>query len=233
MKTIESTLAIFAHPDDVAWTCAGTIVGMTETGEEVDQIMVTSGGYGGDSNKKETRLREERQSMDILGMRELIPLDFPDGELSEEMFGDLVRSILHVIDSAAQKGVVYRRVMSFGPDDGYSGHPDHKIVARAVEYVYRMRDQVKELAQVVMSPEEREFWPNSWKLGNQNILVPQPEITVCRQTNISGTLFKKVNAIHTHASQRDGKNGGLAQIKRVRKVYRRSPFEYWRVNTRS
>lgn len=229
MRTVERTLAIFAHPDDSAWTGAGTIARMTEEGEEVDQVMVTSGGYGGDSKKKETRLREERQSMDILRMRELIPLDFPDGELSEEMFGDLVRAVLHVIDSAKQRGIVYRRMMSFGSEDGFSGHPDHKIVARAVEYAFRIRDQIKELAQVVMSPDERKLWPNAWSLGERQILVPQPDIAECREVNISGTIFKKTEAIRAHTSQYGGDNGGSVQIQRVTKS---KPAEYWRIYTR-
>lgn len=229
MSITEKTLLIFAHPDDVAWTCAGTVARETQAGEKIDQIMVTSGGFGGDESKKDQRLEEERSSMNVLGMETLYPLDFPDGEMSQDMFGDLVGAVVHVIDSARERGIIYRRLMSFGPEDGYSGHPDHKVVARAVEYAFRMRDQIKELAQVMMSPDERELWPDSWNLGERKILVPRPDVARCRDVNISGTIFQKIEAIRTHTSQLAGENGGLAQIQRIQRT---APIEHWRVFTR-
>jgi LmbE family N-acetylglucosaminyl deacetylase len=225
MKLSERDLALFVHPDDNEWVAGGTTALQTSLGRNIDQILVTGGAYKADERVKTTRRLEQRRAMDILGMKVLHPLDFPDGMLTEDMFGEITTSVLHIIDNARSVGVVIDTIYSFGPD-GYTGHDDHKMVARVAEEIFRRRP-VRRLLRVRISPEERMLWPDDWPLGEKRILVPRANIFDCMPVDISGTIYQKMEGIATHTSQLLGDNGGLVQIDRVSRTPRIEYFDVW------
>ncbi|MFV2111749.1 PIG-L deacetylase family protein [Micromonospora sp. LOL_025] len=64
LSDVVRTLAVFAHPDDVDFGCAGTIATWVDEGVDVSYLLVTRGDSGecGDTPRAEVgRLREEEQ----------------------------------------------------------------------------------------------------------------------------------------------------------------------------
>ena len=80
-------LAIGSHPDDIELGCAGTLFMHKKIGDKIFLLIITNGEKGG--NPKH-RIKEAKKSAKIIGA-EIIVLDFPDGEIKEDVF--LIKSI--------------------------------------------------------------------------------------------------------------------------------------------
>jgi len=225
MKITEIDMALYAHPDDGPWVAGGTLAREARLGRIIHQVMFTSGGYDGKSDIKAIRESEERAGMDVLGMRDLHLLDFPDGKLNSGMRGDMVRAVLHIIDRYRADGFVVGNVYSFGPE-GFTGHPDHKEAASVAEELFKLRS-IKELRRSRMQHKERGLWPDEWYLGESRIVVPNTDIIGCMPVDISGTLYLKKTAIEAHVSQLPGVNGGLVQIGRISQTPPAEHFDVW------
>jgi hypothetical protein len=63
-------LAIGAHPDDIEFGCAGTLVQYSKKGNQVYLLVVADGGMGGDP---QVRQREQEISAEIMGAEERPP----------------------------------------------------------------------------------------------------------------------------------------------------------------
>ena len=80
---------VFAHPDDESFSSGGTIAKLAKKGEKVILITATRGEAGevGDpplttkENLGKTREKELRNAAKILGVRNIIFLNFIDGTL--------------------------------------------------------------------------------------------------------------------------------------------------------
>jgi LmbE family N-acetylglucosaminyl deacetylase len=124
-----NVLAIFAHPDDLSFFCAGTLAKWIEEGHNVYALCSTSGNVGTlktDLTKEdvaEIREKELRTANEMLGVKETLMLGYPDGgfipgpELRE-------RLVYYVRKLKAD------RVVTFDPWVSYEVHPDHVIVGR-------------------------------------------------------------------------------------------------------
>ncbi len=97
-------LVVVAHPDDAEFGCAGTLAAWAEDGWAVHLVICTDASGGGPDDATdvgpearrritETRRREQRAAADILGVRDVIFLDYPDGLLAPtpELRRDIVR----------------------------------------------------------------------------------------------------------------------------------------------
>lgn len=87
---------VFApHPDDEALGCAGTLLQILKKNVASSIIFLTSGErlYGDPSREiAEKRKEEAVRSSGMLGFRERLFLDFPDGEIErhkESLYGKL------------------------------------------------------------------------------------------------------------------------------------------------
>ena len=119
-------LVIMAHPDDIEFTCGGTVANLADDGWRVSFCLVTSGDKG---SKDDTliawdlgRMREAEQeaASKRLGVSECLFLRWPDG---------------FVEDSSELRAALVRVIRSQQPDllitwDGYRGfnHRDHRTV---------------------------------------------------------------------------------------------------------
>src|SRR5919205_3033954 len=83
-------MVVVAHPDDAEFGSAGTLAKWANEGWEVYQVIVTDGASGGpdeatevgpEERRKvtETRKREQRAAAAVLGVKDVIFLDYPDG----------------------------------------------------------------------------------------------------------------------------------------------------------
>lgn len=220
------TLVIGAHYDDTAWCWAGLVSLLTKN-ERVDEAVLTDTDYSGIGL---IRKQEQLKMMGVLGMGILYAVGedngFRDGHLNEIPLDHIAHAIINILVTAEKNGDPYQRIVSFG-DEGYTGHPDHQVLAKAVGKAFKSKTNhhVKELWQVGMSPKERKLWP-------QDYFVPIPKINMkgYRSVDISKTFDKKIEAINAHKTQFEIPGGGgrahierLAQLPKLEwfKVYRR------------
>jgi LmbE family N-acetylglucosaminyl deacetylase len=125
-------LAVFAHPDDESLGVGGTLAKYAAEGVEVSLVTATRGQrgrykehrFGTDQHPGPDALgrlpeAELRAAAEVLGIRELILLDYDDGSLDgavpREAIGEIVAHVRRI-----QPDVV----ITFGPEGAY-GHPDH------------------------------------------------------------------------------------------------------------
>ncbi|MGC5021740.1 PIG-L deacetylase family protein [Micromonospora sp. DT47] len=135
LSDVHRTLAVFAHPDDVDFGCAGTIAGWVEEGVEVAYLIVTRGDAGGFDDTARQRmppLREEEQRAAAaeVGVTRVHFLDgYTDGTVAPTL--DLRRDV-----SAAIRRFRPDRVLTSSPLRRWEhlagpSHPDHLAVGEA------------------------------------------------------------------------------------------------------
>jgi len=128
-RRIRRALCIVAHPDDIEFYCAGTVLQLTRRGAQVAFLLATSGDKGtsdpGLSSVELARTREAEQlaAARRLGVEAVSFLRHPDAELVEslELRGEFV---------AAIRAVKPDLLLTFDPTPGYRFHPDHRVVGR-------------------------------------------------------------------------------------------------------
>lgn len=130
-KFAKRALCVFAHPDDLEFTCGGTVAKLCAEGWDV-HIVVTTSGNKGTKDPEVTpqqlageREEEARNAAAILGAREPVFFGFPDGGISND---DELRAL------------VTRQVRLHRPElmitwDGFRpgfNHRDHRYTGAAV-----------------------------------------------------------------------------------------------------
>ncbi|MFE9688424.1 PIG-L deacetylase family protein [Micromonospora sp. NPDC005806] len=135
LPDVHRALAVFAHPDDVDFGCAGTIGGWVDEGIEVAYLIVTRGNSGGfdDTPREEMpalREAEQRAAAAAVGVHRVEFLDgHPDGTLTPSV--ELRRQITAAIrrfrpDRVLTSSPLRRWEHLTGPS-----HPDHLAVGEA------------------------------------------------------------------------------------------------------
>lgn len=95
----QRALAIVAHPDDLEFGISGAIAAWTDAGREIAYVIVSSGeaGIAGmpPHEAEEIRRHEQRRSAEVVGVREIDFLGYPDGVIQESIMlrRDLARAI--------------------------------------------------------------------------------------------------------------------------------------------
>src|ERR1700687_2484204 len=85
-------LVVVAHPDDAEFMAAGTVATWVADGGDVHYVICTDASGGGPDDAEdvspqarrvvsEIRKREQRAACDVLGVKEIVFLDYPDGQL--------------------------------------------------------------------------------------------------------------------------------------------------------
>ena len=149
-------LLIFAHPDDEAFGCAGTIAALGETNVPVVLVTATRGEAGEISSDRlatpvtlgAVRERELRAAMALVGVDEVRVLGYRDSGMEGTAENDDARS-LHRAPFAEVVGQLTAQIRDIRPAaiitfgaDGIYGHPDHIAVHRAtVEAVKAAADE--------------------------------------------------------------------------------------------
>lgn len=139
-----SLLAIYAHPDDEAFSLGGAIARYAAEGVRVYLVCATRGEVGEISDPSlatpdtlgQVREDELRCAAETMGVSELIFLDYRDSGMAGTTENQDPRAFINASDEeVAQKLVaIIRRlqpmvIATFEPNGGY-GHPDHIAVHR-------------------------------------------------------------------------------------------------------
>jgi N-acetyl-1-D-myo-inositol-2-amino-2-deoxy-alpha-D-glucopyranoside deacetylase len=124
-----SLLAVFAHPDDESLSCGGLLAWCAARGARVSLLCATRGEQGrgaGDEALARIRTAELHDAARVLGVSEVLVLDYPDGELQwiddSSRAGELAADILNALRLISPDVVV-----TFG-EDGLYWHPDHVAI---------------------------------------------------------------------------------------------------------
>jgi len=123
-------MGVGAHPDDLEWYAGATIAKLAREGAEITFVICTDGEKGSyDPNADPRQLGEQRKAeqhdaANALGVREVIFLGYPDGEL--EVTAELRKRL----------AALYRKhqpelLLAFDPWKRYELHPDHLAAGRA------------------------------------------------------------------------------------------------------
>ena len=129
-QTPERALVVIPHPDDAEVWAGGTIARWARGGAEVHYVLCTDGSKGTDDpeiDPKELagiRSREQMDAAGVLGVKNVVMLGRPDGELEDtsDFRRDLVRQIRLVKPDVVLTTEPYRRNMQW--------HRDHRIAGQ-------------------------------------------------------------------------------------------------------
>lgn len=98
----KNILAVVAHPDDEVLGCGGTLARHARRGDKVTVLIFTDGvgSRKPAQDGQEAREREKcaRKAATILGVNELVLLDYPDNNLDSAWHLTIVREIESVIN---------------------------------------------------------------------------------------------------------------------------------------
>jgi LmbE family N-acetylglucosaminyl deacetylase len=200
ISPLDRALVIVSHPDDGEFGAAPTIAHLTGTGVRVDYVVTTDGGKGTEDPEvtpeqlSATRVAEQRAAADILGVRDIVHLGYPDGYLTPSL--DLRRDITRQIRRFRPDLVITQnpqRRLDFNP---FIGHPDHLATGEAT------------LASVYPAARDHLNFPELWRdEGLEPWKVRQVLLTGVEQPNlwldVADTFELGLRAILAHASQVD------------------------------
>jgi LmbE family N-acetylglucosaminyl deacetylase len=214
-------LAVWAHPDDEAFTSAGLLAEHARRGARVVVVTATLGEHGTDDPRRwpparlAARRREElRRSLTCLGAHELHLLGFEDGACESV---DATGAIVDIMRQVRPDLTV-----TFGPD-GLTGHPDHRAVSRWVTDAWRATNADGALWYTTVTPEFEERWAavneqiGLWYDDPRVLSTPQDEL-VSSVTLSAGALRMKVAALRAHHTQ---------TARMVRLLGRRAFAQWW------
>ena len=112
-------LGVFAHPDDESLACGGLLAWCAHLGARVAVLCATRGGASGNPRLSDARSLELDTAARVLGVSDVIVLDYEDGMLPWVDADALERDIRDAVLRLRPDTVI-----TFG-EDGLYWHPDH------------------------------------------------------------------------------------------------------------
>jgi LmbE family N-acetylglucosaminyl deacetylase len=190
-------MVIVAHPDDPEFSCGGTVALWARESAEIIYLILTNGNKGTDDpamtpeRLTELRRQEQRHAASLLGVKTIIFLDEPDGELEPTLI--LRQQVVREIRRYRPEIVICPDPSAFYFGDVYVNHPDHRAAGRvALEAIFpaaRNRMYHPELLAEGLTPHTIHdiylvgaLQPNHW-------------------VDITQVMDLKLKAIRAHASQ--------------------------------
>ncbi|MHA3703674.1 PIG-L deacetylase family protein [Jatrophihabitans sp. YIM 134969] len=212
---IARALVVVAHPDDIDFSCAGTVARMTDAGIAVTYLLATRGDQGGfdDTPREEIgplREREQRAAAAEVGVEDVRFLDERDGHVEPSLA--LRAGISRVIRQVRPELVVTHNP-EWNWDAMPANHPDHMAVGEATTRAVYPDARNPFAFPELLQDEGLEAWTvhELWVLG----LQPSNHVV-----DITEQLPRKIAALGAHASQTahadipqllEGWNGGIAR----------------------
>jgi LmbE family N-acetylglucosaminyl deacetylase len=185
-------LVVTPHPDDAEYGVAGTVARWTNEGRTVVYVVCTNGDKGTSDREVKseslTKVREKEQiaAANLLGVKEVIFLGYPDQGLEEtpQFRKDIVKQIRRFRPETVVTADPYRR---------YIWHRDHRITGRVT------LDAVFPYARDHLSyPDLLEEGLEPHKV--KEILLWASE-NINHRLDITDTFPLKLNALREHKSQ--------------------------------
>lgn len=195
--TPKSAMAIHAHPDDIEFTCVGTLARWVKAGTRVIYVLCTSGDVGidetGMTREKATHIREAEslEAAHIAGVTDVVFLREPDGLLQPTL--ELRKKLVREIRKYRPEAILIGDPTIVWSGDDYINHPDHRAAAQAaLDAVFPAAGQpnlFEELGDEGLTAHKvRKVYAHVW--DKADVFV-----------NIEDTIDIKVAALRAHKSQ--------------------------------
>ncbi|MEN6523916.1 MAG: PIG-L deacetylase family protein [Anaerolineaceae bacterium] len=188
------TILVFApHPDDAEFYAGGTLALWEQQGHRIILVTVTDGNKGSYIHFAEelTRLRREeaKKAAEILGVSEILFLDYHDQELDLLPAGVLREQFVRLIRNY-QPDVLVAEDVLFKEEP----HPDHRAVALAAA------DAVFSSGLPLVYPQHLEEGLKPHFVAEKYFYSEDPDLTD-KIIDITGTFDKKMEALAAHKTQ--------------------------------
>ncbi|WP_432774856.1 PIG-L deacetylase family protein [Brevibacillus gelatini] len=196
---MKKVMVVFPHPDDESFACGGTLAKCKATGRETCLLCITSGckGRSGpfaiECREKLARHREQElaKAAEVLGIKRLDLLRYPDGSLQQVDLHELVAKIRDVIVEWKPNVVI-----TF-PPDGVTGHPDHIVTCKATTLAVEQAEKQLALQEYpdlyyVSIPHYYDHCPDRG---------PEPAVPITGKVDITDYRTQKGEALRAHQSQ--------------------------------
>ena len=194
-----TAMVVTPHPDDAEISCGGTVANWIRQGTSVYYVLCSDGSKGTEDpdmtpeRLAKIRYDEQLEAAKTLGVKEVVALGYPDGELEDtrEFRGHLVRALRRFRPEVVICPDPYRRSFYF--------HRDHRIVGQVTQ------DAVFPYARDRLHfPEHEAEGLAPHKTGTLMFWGPEEIETY---VDISESMDIKADALRCHRSQL----GGLAE----------------------
>ena len=193
----ESAMAIVAHPDDIEYSCAGTLAGWARAGSRLAYVICTSGEVGFDqpglnlAEAAKLREAEQRQAAKIVGTEDVTFLGQPDGLLQPTL--ELRKMLVREIRRFRPEVVICGDPTTVWGGDSYINHPDHRAAATAaLDAIFPAAGQPNLFADLeaegISAHKPRKVFATSFGSGNHFVSIDE-------------TIDTKIAALRAHASQ--------------------------------
>lgn len=129
----DRAMFIYAHPDDIEFSVAGTAAKWARYGCEVIYVVLTDGNVGSHeegmtaTRLAELRRSEQRAAAEVAGAKACLFLGHHDGLLQPTL--ELRKELVRLIRQHRPNAVVCGDPTVFFPSDTYINHPDHRAAA--------------------------------------------------------------------------------------------------------
>jgi LmbE family N-acetylglucosaminyl deacetylase len=191
-------MMIYAHPDDIEFSCGATAALWAKHGCENIYVVITDGNVGSHEEDMttdkliETRRNEQRAAAEVAGAKECIFLGYHDGLLEPTL--ELRKTLVRLIRTYKPNVVVCGDPTQFFPNEFRINHPDHRAAATAA------------IDATFPAAEMNLLYPDLEAEGLKGHKVNYVYVTGSRQepnyyVDISETIEVKIEALRQHVSQ--------------------------------
>src|SRR5262245_26613269 len=195
MADVRRILVVVAHPDDAEFGCAGSVARWVADGCEVFYCLFTSGNRGSDEpamtpeRLATVREAEQRAAARVLGVKDVVFLRHPDGELEDTR--DARREVVREIRRFRPERIVTQN--PFPSLNPYSGHRDHRHAGRlTLDAVYPYARDRMHFPELLAEGWEPHKVREVYVMGHD-----EPDLVL----DITPTMEVKLAALRCHWSQ--------------------------------
>lgn len=202
-------MVIMAHPDDPEFFSGGTIALWAREGAEIIYLILTNGNKGSDDPKitpeqlSELRRKEQQKAASLLGVKTIIFLDEPDGELQATL--QVRQRVVREIRRHRPQVVICPDPTAYYFGNSYINHPDHRAAGQvALEAIFpaaRNRMYHSQLLDEGLMPHAVH------EIYLAGALQPD------RWVDITDVMDLKIQAIRSHASQLVDPEGSIQRVR--------------------
>ncbi len=223
IKTPQKVLTIFAHPDDVDFSSAGTLAKWAAKGSKITCLVCTDGSKGSDDPKMtsaklaKVRMKEQRDAGKVLGVKNVIFLGHKDGELLVDF--KLKEDIAKIIRQVRPDVVITTDpLFLYSTKRGFVNHSDHRAAGQAaIDAVFPLaRDRLN-----FPHHEKEGIGPHKVKIL---LLVAFEDAE--HYEDITKTMEKKIEALKQHRSQVGGNDFSKRIRERSKMLGKKPKFQY-------
>ena len=133
---IKDILVVLAHPDDPEFFLGGSIARWVAKGHHIRYLLLTKGDKGAQDGSLnfdtiiKTRITEQRNAANYLGVKSVKFLDYQDGYILPDL--ELRKMIVREIRVVKPNILVTCDPSNLFPSKRYINHPDHRYTGQAV-----------------------------------------------------------------------------------------------------